>query len=337
VYNVPNPEKVNFVSADKLNISEEKLETGYNGLDRLIGCLESAQTYLFYGGVFLDEFVHRLMVRGCKIGTVAYLNNTNYYSEKTLLHPDKIAFYAKREGIEPEEILKRVFFSAAYNELRQEKAASELLSRIKQEKSTKLVILHNITKFLSSAKDRNKATESVNSIISSFWQLCSEYRIILVITTEPRNETAIRIPNPEATSLMMHLSRVIVFLRDRDFGAQAVVIKHHSISTPAYVEIENSQIDIVSNQIRTRLDETIKKLSDSFVPLLRDKETRDAFQKLREVWEREVEALCNREMPTLFDSINFISNLHNKSELEELVRRVESIENRLKETKNAKP
>lgn len=335
MYDVPDPEKVNFVSADKININEEKLETGYHELDRLIGPLEPAQTYFFYGRMFLNEFVHRLMVRGCKIGTVAYLNNTNYYTEKTVVSSDKIAFYAKREGIEPDDVLERIFFSAAYNELRQEKAAAELLSRIKQEKNTKLVILHNVTKFLTSTKNKNKAIESVNNVVSSFWQLCSEHRIILVITAEPRNETKAGTPNPEATSLMMHLARVIVFLRDGNFGAHATVLKHHSINTPTYVDIENSSFGIINQQTKTKYNDMIAKLSNGFVPLLRNKETRDAFQKLREIWEREFTALCNTELPTLFDSINFISNLHNKAELEDLVKRIESLENKLKEIKNA--
>lgn len=98
----------NYVNAGELmrqRNAEPLLRTGFPALDQLVGGLRGGQSYLFYGASGLvDDFVHQLMVRGSAGGKVAYMNNTDYYSEKTLVRPDRIAFHAKRHVFRPSSV-----------------------------------------------------------------------------------------------------------------------------------------------------------------------------------------------------------------------------------------
>jgi hypothetical protein len=124
-------------------LEEDKnaLTTGYDDIDGLIGGLKRGQTYLFYGDTeFISELLHKLIVVVSKNGKIAYMNNTDYYSEKTIVNSDKIAFYAKREDADSYHVLRQVYFVAAFNELRQPKSAEALLERIKLENRLRRIL-----------------------------------------------------------------------------------------------------------------------------------------------------------------------------------------------------
>ena len=108
-----------FVRASEIPERKSRLVTGYPALDNLIGEMEGGQTYLFCGysgSPFVDELINRLMVKASHRGKVAYLNSTDYYSEKTLISADRLAFYAKVEAltgvVRPERVRRFVQASA---------------------------------------------------------------------------------------------------------------------------------------------------------------------------------------------------------------------------------
>jgi hypothetical protein len=244
----PVPEYISASELMRQRNAEPLPRTGFPALDQLVGGLGAGQSYLFYGASsFIDDLVHRLMVSVSAGGKVAYMNNTDYYSEKTLVRPDRIAFHAKRQGLDPDFVLEQIYFVAAYNELRQEKAVNALVKMVVAEEptttTTRLIIIHNIARFLPDARDKGQAIDSLNKVLARVWRIAAERGLVLVMTTAFPSSSANRwwwtIPKPLGGSMMWHLANVIVFFREADGGRTvlATLVKHPGRATPITVPV----------------------------------------------------------------------------------------------------
>jgi hypothetical protein len=330
----------NYVKADELmrqRNAEPLLRTGFPLLDQLVGGLREGQSYLFYGASgFVDEFVHQLMVRASAGGKVAYMNNTDYYSEKTLVRPDRITFHAKRHGFNPDLVLEQIYFVAAYNELRQEKAVSALVKMVTKEPTTRLVIIHNIARFLHEAKARLQAIDSLNRVLAPMWRIVAEKDLILVMTAFPSNANQWRIPKSLGSNMMWHLANVMVFFREADGGRTvlATLVKHPSKATLLTVPVlqgDDPLMGRVTPSYRQTYQEFLERIRKNYVEMLRDEGHREAFEALlREAWDREHAAMANSELPLVLDALNLTANLHNQSEIQRLERRLEELEKNLR-------
>ncbi len=326
-----------FVRAlDLLDRTGPNLSTGVAALDGLVGGLRGGSSYLFYdAGGFLHGLVPPLMVKATRQGKAAYMNNTDYYSEKTLVQPDRLAFYAKREGLEPESVLSRIYFVAAYNELRQEKAVDALTQMLRQEEETKLVVIHNLARFLPEAKDRRQAIENMNRSLAPLLQLAAERSIVVVITVHASRVERWSVPRPSGSHMLWHLANVMVFFREPNAGGsiQATLVKHPTKPTPQSVELFQGGEPLmgrVTPSFTQVYQELIGRLRRDFVPMMRDARHREAFEALlTQAWDRERAAMGNSEVALLLDALNLMANVHNKSQLAQLKGRVEEIEGRL--------
>lgn len=326
-----------FVSArDLVRQDTLTLSTGSASLDELIGGLKGGVSYLFYdSGGFMDSIIPALIVRAALQGKVAYMNNTDYYSEKTLVRPDRLAFHAKRAGVEPESVFDRVYFVAAYNELRQGKAVDALTEMLRKEETTRLIVMHNLARFLPEAKNRKQAVESLNKSLAPLWQLAAERKIVLMITAHASRNGVWTTPRPSGSHMLWHLVNIMVFFRGSDRGrsTQATLVKHPSRPTPQTVELfqgDDPLMGRVTPSFTQVYQELIERLRRDFVPMLRDAEHREAFEAmLTDAWDRERAAMGNSEVALLLDALNLMANVHNKSQNERLERRVEGLEERL--------
>jgi len=326
-----------FVRAlDLLNQSASTLSTGVQELDDLIEGLDGGSSYLFYdSGGFLHGLIPPLMVRATLQGKVAYMNNTDYYSEKTLVRPDRLAFCAKSEGLDPEFVFSRIYFVAAYNELRQEKAVDALTQMLRREEDTKLVVIHNLARFLPEAKNRKQAIENLNRSLAPLWQLAAERRIVVVVSVHASRMDQWSIPRPSGSHMLWHLANVMVFFRESNRGGSilATLIKHPAKPTPHSVELFQGGEPLmgrVTPSFTQVYQELIEKLRKDFVPMMRDARHREAFEALlTEAWDRERAAMGNSEVALLLDALNLMANVHNKGQLVRLKGRIEEIEERL--------
>lgn len=321
---------------DLLNSPRPCLPMGIAGLDDLVGGLKGGSSYLFYdSGGFLHALIPPVMVRATKQGKVAYMNNTDYYSEKTLVQPDRLAFYAKRENLEPESVLSRIYFVAAYNELRQERAVDALTQMLRQEEETRLVVIHNLARFLPEAKDRKKAIENLNRSLAPLWQLAAERSIVVVITVHASQAERWSVPRPSGSHMLWHLANVIVFFREPNANGsiQATLVKHPTKPTPQSAELFQGGEPLmgrVTPPFTQVYQELIDRLRRDFVPMMRDRRHREAFEALlTDAWDRERAAMSNSEVALLLDALNLMANVHNKGQLAQLRGRVEEIEDRL--------
>jgi len=310
---------------------KNSLPTGYDDIDDLIGGLKKGQTYLFYGDTeFISELLHKLIVVVSKNGKIAYMNNTDYYSEKTVVNSDKIAFYAKREGVDSSHVLRQVYFVAAFNELRQPKSAEALLERIKLEEDTKMIIIHRLSRFLDGAKDHQRALENLNRSISILWHLSIEQGIVMVITTDSIHME--EPSKPQGTNLMRHIANVIVFFRPSGKAIQAILVKHPEKDMLSInVNVRGDSImGRITPSFRQSYQELLDKLRKNYVELLRDSGHKENFDQLvREAWDREYAAMSNAELPLVLDTLNLTANVYNKGEIEKLRKALEEKDSRI--------
>lgn len=311
--------KSSLINALTLLEEDDKnvLTTGYNGIDGLIGGLKRGQTYLFYGDTeFISELLHKLIVVVSKNGKIAYMNNTDYYSEKTIVNLDKIAFYSKREDVDSYHVLRQAYFVAAFNELRQPKSAEALLERIKLEEDTKMIIIHRLSRFLDDAKDRQRALENLNRSISILWHLSIERDIVMVITTDSNHMEGLS--KPQGTNLMGHLANVIVFFRPSGKAVQAILVKHPENGMLSInVNVGGDSImGRITPSFRQSYQELLDKLRKNYVELLRDTDHKENFDRLvKEAWDREYAAMSNAELPLVLDTLNLTANVPIKVKL----------------------
>ncbi len=328
-----------FVKASDLRENRVALTTGYAALDDLVGPLRGGRLHLFYGPPgFIDELAHRLVVRCSKEGLVAYMNNTNYYSEKTLLRADLLASIAKGEGVEPSSVLGSVYFVAAYSEFRQQKATAALEEALRREPSTRMILVHNIAAFVKgNEKNREAVMEGIHRSVSTLWRAAMEMGLLMVVTAR-----ADWIPGLEA-----ELAGVIVKVRAEGEGLHASLIKHPERETPAVRQIYGMAsgekggevlMGRVTPPFRQLYQELLEKLRRNYIPLLRDPSHRKGFDALLSgAWDREHAAMGNSETPLVLDALNLTANIHNSGAIEELrnslldaERRMEALEERLR-------
>lgn len=322
-----------FTTASSLKAARA-LATGYADLDGLIGPMEGGQCHLFLGcgdGAerFLDELAHRAVVRGCTLGKVAYMNNTNYYSEKTLLRADRLAFHAKAEGIDPASVFERVYFAAACSDERQPKAAEALEGAMLRDGETAMVIVHGLTVFMRGAEGegRKAACAGLGALLSRLWRASARMGAIMVVTAASLDGGM-----DSAPPLALGLANVAVSIRGGN-PLQALLLKHPGRKVPARAEVaagtslRNGGIQNmgrITPPFRQNYQELLERLRKNYVGLLRDARNREAFELLlREAWDREHAAMGNAEVPLVLDALNLTANVYNRGRIEEMRRELE--------------
>lgn len=310
------------------------LETGYADLDGLMGPMEGGQCHLFVGcgnraERFIDELAHRAIVRGCSLGRVAYMNNTNYYSEKTLLRADRLAFHAKADGVDAESVFERVYFAAACSEGRQPKAAEALEGIMMRDVETAMVVVHGLTAFLRGAEGegRRGACAGLGALLSRLWRASARMGAIMVVTAASLDGGMCSAP-----PLALGLANVAVSLRGGD-PLQALLLKHPGRRAPARAEVAAGtpfgdggihDMGRITPPFRQNYQELLERLRKNYVGLLRDARNREAFELLfREAWDREHAAMGNAEVPLVLDALNLTANVHNRGRIEEMRRELE--------------
>lgn len=333
-----------FVRASALRREAAPLTTGYADLDGLIGEMEGGLFYLFCGEDdmrFVDGLVHRIIVRACRIGRVAYMNSTDYYRGKTLISADRLAQCAKAEGIEPALVLERTYTAAAYSDLRQPRAAAALEERMRRDGSTVLLVAHAMPVFYEAEGGRGAAREALNRSISALWRASAEMGAVMVATAAVSGAQ-----RPSTSSLMADLASVIVAFRAGGNGrfpdgACATLLKHPARGTPAAAHIFGGgefRVGRITPPFRQNYQQLLERLRGGYAGMLRDPADREGFDLLlKEAWDREHAAMSNSEIPLVLDALNLTANVHNKGEIQRLKeglaerdRRIEDLERRLK-------
>jgi len=82
----------------------------------------------------------------------------------------------------------------------------------------------------------------------------------------------------------------------------------------------------VTPSFRQTYQEFLERIRKNYVEMLRDERHEEAFDALlREAWDREHAAMANSELPLVLDALNLTANLHNKSEIQRLKKRLDEL------------
>jgi RecA/RadA recombinase len=237
--------------------SSLKMTTGSSELDSLIDSIEEGILYLLYGDpIPLETLSHRLLVNcilpvklqhGFESMALCF-NNTDYYSRKLILNPERIANIAKSANIDPITVSKNLYIQTAYTYKHQLQVAEEICSLIGNNDDIKLVIINNMTKFFADARSESKleVANYLKQAIAITYKACAKNRITLVVTGQANQSSKGIIPRPIGGSFLKHIANVIIHLRDIsasnfDPRFKATLVKHMYMKTPKSIIIHGKK------------------------------------------------------------------------------------------------
>jgi hypothetical protein len=319
-----------FLSA----LEKPALSTGCPKLDELLGDVKPGLFYLIYGdSEAIEELLSHILVETLKPREegeepkMAYMLCGNYRVEKTLLDAQLLMELLEREGIDPEEGLKRIYVLTAFSLEQQLSLADELERLLSGDPSIRLVLVRDIAKLARddrAGRPSVEKTQLLQGAVQRIARACAEAGIPLVASTGYADG------QPEGGSFLRHLASVILQLKSRGKGPykRAILLKHPSRG-PSSIEYSYGEVRAIGRSTpptRASFEELVSKLRKSFKAALIDEGRREAFEKMVEAWSGELGALTYTEGFTLLDLLLLTAALENRSLIEKLLRRVEALE-----------
>ena len=346
------PEPVIQTALEDFNEQRKRLKmtTGSGDLDSLLGGVETGSFYLFYGDPeILDLITHRLLVncvmpveRGGFEAKAVYFNSTDYYAGKTLIDPSKLGMIAKHAGVDPSLVFKNVEVAAAFNEERQWFASKEVSKLIRESGDFKLLIAHNITRFLADSKKPKESREVLKRVVGELWRTASEKNVAFVATADAADTGRSLVPKPsggifirQAASILVHFRR---FYDGPISSYKVTLVKHPYKRAPESIVLYVSQagfMDLLTGKsipsFQQLYSQNVDHLRRLFQNSLLDLGHRSAFDiLLKEAWNVEEKALSNLKEFTLLDGLNLTASLDTRALIESAEKRLHTINDKVK-------
>jgi hypothetical protein len=327
--------------------NEIKLTTGNDVLDSLIGGITQGQFYLFYstGQDILDVLMHRLLVnsvlpikKGGFNSKALYFNICNYHRGKTIFNPSKLGMMAKCAGADPHTVLQNIYAISAFNEMQQISATKKIVTVVKKDKDVKLIVIHNLTRFIETSTKPAKALQALKQVTGALRRIIAENEIALVVSCNALRTSRKRIPRPIGGTYLRHEANVVVLLdsvKQRNASAiKMTLMKHPSKRTPQSNILYTPKDGI---DLRGHVKPNVQQLFQKFVKELRknrrfqntliNTEHKNTFEHLwKEAWSIEHVATSNAEIPCLMDIMNLMANVYNEKHNEELKKKLQKLE-----------
>ncbi len=330
------------------------LTTGQSDLDALIGGIRQGDFYLVYSNdsAVLDLFLHRVLVNCCLPvaqggfnAKALYVNTCNYHRGKTLLDPSTLATAAKYAGVDPGTAFQQIYAVAAFNEEQQIAATAEAVARVKADADVKLVAIHNLTRFIETSRTPVRTRQVVKQIVGTWKGVAAERGAAVVVTGSASRAGRGRPAGPVGGSYVRHAATVVVRLTRRTKGGAAAVtatlVKHPQKKTPQSIDLYVPKGGVtlmgrITPSFRQQFQKLIAELKESsgFQNTLISREHQAAFDLLlKDAWSAEDAAMANAGIPCVLDALNLMANVHNKTCIEELRRKLQELERLLLESR----
>lgn len=199
--------------ASELMLLRRPVSTGLDRLDALIGGLWPGALHIFYGDQEVTDLVlYRMIVEASKHGRVAYLNNTDYYGEKTLVDATTLSTVSKMAGVEPLKAISAIHCAAAFNARRQVFATEKLVEDIRKRRRVALIAVHDASAFLD--REGSEASSALVKSVSILVEAASRASAPLVVTAQSMGDSSD--PGravPRLPAQLIHKASVVVFFR----------------------------------------------------------------------------------------------------------------------------
>jgi len=325
-----------------------RLTTGNGDLDAFLGGVELGRFYLFYGNDqgAMDMLIHNILINSVLpveaggFGAKAlYFNNCNYHQGKTILNPSLLGEFAKRAGLDPAMAFENIYCVCAFNERQQPSAAKEVVGLLSRSQEIRLLVVHNLTRFLETSRRPGEAHGMLMESIGAMLQTASRNGITVVANCAASGKGIGCTLRPPGGTFLRHEANVIVYLRrvERIGAIKACLVKHPYREAPDSIVLRVSEggmnlMGRITPSFRQLFESQVEELKRSFQNALLDLNHREAFGLLlREAWSAEGHAMSSSKAPVTLDAMNLMANVHNKKCVEELRKALNEREERIRE------
>jgi hypothetical protein len=291
----------------------------------------------------MGHLVHRLLVSGAYSALssasdfrIIYINNTDYYSNRTLLDVDLIGALCKRLGMDPYSVFNGISMFAAYSPGRQLEVAAQASRMARSCGDTSLIIFHNPACFMDSERTKESGFKSLSQSFVELWQASMEAGSTLLTTSPSYVGDADSIPEAMGSRYMRHLSTVVAHfekIKGPHADAKVTLVKHPSRPTPVSTLVDlhsekvNHELGRVTPPFHMLYDQMMKDLRQRYQETLIDPSRRKAFDALLdEAWFPEQAAMNNSFLPSVIDQLNLTANVDNRRLIAMLLDRITSLE-----------
>jgi hypothetical protein len=242
---------------------------------------------------------------------------------------------AKCAGVDPQVVFQNIFSVAAFNEMQQMTATKEIVDLMKKDRTIKLVVIHNLTRFIETSKKPSEARKSLKQIIGSLKSVASENNIALVVSCSAIRTHRGRIPKPIGGTYLRHETNVVVLLQTLKRRIMSPVkitlVKHPYKKTPQSIILHVPKDGVtfmgrITPSFRQQFHKVIEELrrSSGFQNRLINLEHKKAFDLLlKEAWSAENAAMSTSGIPCVTDILNLMANVHNKKCTETNMKHIE--------------
>jgi len=324
-----------------VELSEPRLSTGVESLDRLLGGgVRPGVFHLFYGSEScLDPLLYRILVSsllpvgmGGFGGRAVYLYCGSYRVEKNVLDTGLLTSLVKASGLDPAEALDRVDVFLAFSGEQQMQVVEDVARLITGGHGVKLLLVYNIAGlFRAEGRLGRERLARLKHVVSRLWQSCAEHGVAMVAGCRPRFSRKGELPRPEGGRYLQHLPAVLVYVRrigGREPACEAVLVKHPS-RPPGSVRFTVREVlglGRVTSPFRAALQREVENLRRYYRDVLASQARRKAFDSLVSAWASEVGAMSSSNIPALMDNMLLTAAVDNRRLLEELLARVERLQ-----------
>jgi len=320
------------------------ITSGNESIDGLLGPIEKGASYLFHGDEsVIGHLVHRLLVSEALSALskaedfrIIYINNTDYYSYRTLLDVDLLGLLCKRAGVDPYSVFNGITMFAAYSPGRQLEVASQASRMARSCGDTSLVIFHNPSCFMDSERTRDSGFESLSRSFVELWQASMEAGSTLLTTSPSYPGEMGALPEAVGSRYLRHLSSIVAHFekaRGAHADAKVTLVKHPSRRTPvsAFVDLHSEKVNQglgrVTPPFHMLYDQMMEDLRRRYQATLVDPDRRRAFDSLLdEAWFPEQAAMNNSFLPSVIDQLNLTANVDNRRLISALLGRISALE-----------
>lgn len=207
----------------KRRLTIDRIPTGSNNVDNLLGGgIEVDALTEFYGefGSGKTQICHTLCVmvqlpkekKGLSSAAV-YIDTENTF------RPERIVSIAEHRGLDPEQVLKRIFVGKSYNTSHQELLTREIPNYIEKEGARLVIIDSAMTHFRSEFLGRGTLADRqqrLNRYLHTLIRLAEIYHVAVVLTNQVQAapDTFFGDPTrPTGGHIMAHSSTYRIYLR----------------------------------------------------------------------------------------------------------------------------
>jgi len=221
-----------FETAKKYSKKRDKVKkigTGCSNFDDVIGGgFESSTVIEVYGRTAAgkSQLSHLMVVRALLEDKK---NKAIYIDSESTFRADRIKDFAESNGLDPEEVLDRIFVARSYNTDHQLLLVDELEKILQKDNTYRILVVDSLTShFRADFSGRGELAprqQKLNKHLHQLLKLADLYNLVVIVTNQVSSNPAIMYGNPETPiggNILSHSVTSILYVRPAKAGTWCV-------------------------------------------------------------------------------------------------------------------